>query len=270
MSKIDRSNTNVYDVPKGATIRSNGYVYVNTSNFWITSDDGKLRYPSHEKKCIGIIKDREHGKMYPNSSYFKIFKIDALPPPPERCDHIKVGLRALVDVICSDYDLRDLLTDSFGQEEANLILDLAMYMLGSESAVFQHFPAWAREHATYSEQIWSDSAISKFLGEKVTVSKINEFKTQWARKHIGNGRVYFCYDSTNVNSQAEGVVLVEKGHAKDDPSLEQVNMDYVIRQADGIPLTFTAFPGSIVDVAEAPEMIGFWGTLPRARKPEQR
>ena len=55
--------------------------------------------------------------------------------------------------------------------------------------------------------------------------------------------------------------LVEKGHAKDDPTLCQVNMDYVVRQGDGLPVTFTTFPGSINDTAEASEMLRFFKDL---------
>ena len=57
------------------------------------------------------------------------------------------------------------------------------------------------------------------------------------------------------------VFLVEKGHAKDDPTLCQVNMDYVVRQGDGLPVTFTTFPGSINDMAEASEMLRFFKDL---------
>lgn len=113
----------------------------------------------------------------------------------------------------------------------------------------------------FSEKIRSDSYISVFEREHLTIPKINQFKTLWAKKVIGDGKLYFCYDSTNVNSQAEGSFLVEKGHAKDDPSLCQVNTDYVVRQSDGLPVTFTAFPGSINDMAEASEMISFFEKL---------
>ena len=113
----------------------------------------------------------------------------------------------------------------------------------------------------FSEKIRSDSYISVFEREHLTIPKINQFKTLWAKKVIGDGKLYFCYDSTNVNSQAEGSFLVEKGHAKDDPSLCQVNTDYVVRQSDVLPVTFTAFPGSINDMAEASEMISFFEKL---------
>ena len=147
--------------------------------------------------------------------------------------------------------------DVFGEKNANLILDLSMYMLIKHSAVFQHFSIWGLHYALFSESAVSDSYISKFLNTSLSHSKINLFKLLWAQKHIGSGKIFFCYDSTNVNSQAQGIYIVQKGYAKDDKTLEQVNTDYIIRQEDGLPLTFTAYPGSIVDISEASEMFKF-------------
>lgn len=200
-------------------------------------------------------------RMHPNSNYYRLFDVEKLPEQPERSDSISVGVLSAVAQLSLDTGFAGILADVFGEQDSSLILDLAMYMLVQESAVFQHFPHWARSHALFSENICSDSYISVFEREKITIPRINLFKTLWARKVIGDGKLFFCYDSTNVNSQAEGVFLVEKGHAKDDPSLCQVNTDYVVRQSDGLPVTFTAFPGSINDMAEASEMIAFFKKL---------
>lgn len=85
---------------------------------------------------------------------------------------------------------------------------------------------------------------------------------------IGIGELYFCYDSTNVNSPA-GVFLVQKGHAKDDPNMKQINTDYVVRQKDGLPVTITQFPGSVNDIKQAPEMIVFFHKLLGDQCPEE-
>ena len=81
------------------------------------------------------------------------------------------------------------------------------------------------------------------------------FKKKWACHVLDDGRVFVCYDSTNVNSQAEGIFIVQKGHAKDDPDKDQVNTEYTIRQRDGMPVTFKNFPGSLNDMAEASDVI---------------
>ena len=94
----------------------------------------------------------------------------------------------------------------------------------------------------------------------MTLSKIKQFRYKWAVLNLSGaeGVVYLCYDSTNVNCQAAGVSIVQKGHAKDDPSLPQVNTDYVIRQSDGMPITYFHSPGSVTDIAQAQEMIKFF------------
>ena len=121
----------------------------------------------------------------------------------------------------------------------------------------QHFPAWAREHVLFSSDIKDDTFIGQFLKDVLTIPRIKLFRESWAVHNIGDGRIFLCYDSTNVNSQADGVFIVQRGHAKDDPNLAQVNTDYVIRQSDGLPLTYLHSPGSVSDIAQAPEMIRF-------------
>ena len=258
------SNYAPVDIPTNVSV-SNGYVYYNLTSEWVSgkSDPSKKR-AEHKKRLIGKSvlgngdwkKDR---RMIPNDAYFQLFEKDKLPEPPVRADNISVGVYAAIQKLAESSGLSSILADVFGEEPAQLILDLAMYMIMQESAVFQHFPHWGRNHAVFSESVRSDSFICTFQKDSLSLSKINEFKKLWARKAIDDGKLFFCYDSTNVNSQAEGVFLVQKGHAKDDPSLDQVNTDYVVRQRDGLPVTFTTFPGSMVDMAEASEMIEFFG-----------
>lgn len=257
--RIRRESDNLFAIPKGANVTKTNAVYVNVGNYRIEPGDGRKPYTSHKKLCIGVVylnsDGTSSGMMYGNDNYYQHFQVEMLPEPPERADSISVGPRLLTEVISEEYSLVNNLVDVFGTADASLILDLAMYMLTEEKAIFQHYPAWGRRHELYSSTARSDSYISRFLGKSITYSKIMKFRDQWARDNIGNGRVYYCYDSTNTNSQAEGVFIVQKGHAKDDPTLMQVNTDYVVRQEDGLPLTFMEFPGSIVDIAEASEMI---------------
>lgn len=256
MAKISKTPDNVFAIPKGAVVTKNGYVYVNISNYYIPAKDGKKGYTSHEKKCVGVNID---GKtMYANDAYFVIYRKEDLPPPPEKSDRIRVGIKSICDRISDEFKLKELLEETFGEEDSALIMDMAIYMLVSGSGCFQHFPGWAYDQLLYSESVRSDSFISNFLENNLSASKIKKFTQDWAKANMENGEdVFLCYDSTNVNSQAQGVFLVEKGYAKDDRTLDQVNSDYLIRQKDGLPLTFMTFPGSAVDIAEAEQMIKF-------------
>ena len=267
MTRINRSYDNLVVVPKNVSILKNGYVYYNVSSIQRTSEDGKL-YWDHNKELIGVLRDKndklKKGKkmMYANSNYYSIFKQENLPERPSKDDCVSIGLHAAVKEVARSSELTDLLTEVFNSD-ATTILDLAMYMICEESAVFQHYPHWCRDHSIFSESVLSDTDIGEFENQKLTYSKIESFKEKWAHKTLDDGKVYLCYDSTNVNSQAEGVFLVQKGYAKDDPSLEQVNTDYVVRQRDGLPVTYTTYPGSINDMAESSEMTQFFKELIR-------
>ncbi|MCH4034312.1 MAG: transposase [Lachnospiraceae bacterium] len=263
MARIKKVPGNLFPLPTGAYIVGKGYVYVNTSSKYISASERKSDgkgYTTHTGECIGVLEKPEDKKcrmFYANDKYRSNHQLEELPDPPDIADSIAVGLLAVVREFSESSGLAEDLTTAFGSTDAALVLDLAAYMVSRESAVMQHFPAWAREHAHFSGDIRSDSYIGTFLKEHLTIPKIKMFRRLWLSRNIGTGYVYLCYDSTNVNSQAEGVAIVQRGHAKDDPTLGQVNTDYVIRQEDGLPLTYLHSPGSVTDIVQAGEMIRF-------------
>lgn len=275
MPRIAKTENNIVEIPISVSVNKLGYVYVNTSTEWVDSKNGTGKHADHKKQCIGMALHpgsdwKSDRRMYANESYYKIYgkaptgepsPAQELPAPsvdteyPERSDCISVGLYSVVKALAGESQLLDLLTEVFGSTNTELIMDLAMYMLSARSAVFQHYPHWAKSHALFSESIRSDSFLSDFEKEEISVSRINLFKKKWACHVLDDGRVFVCYDSTNVNSQAEGIFIVQKGHAKDDPDKDQVNTEYTIRQRDGMPVTFKNFPGSLNDMSEASDMI---------------
>ena len=264
MPRIDRSESNIFPWPKGAYIRNKSYVYINTSNKYVPPSEKKEKgtrgYTGHDSICIGVTFDPLNPnikKLYANAAYRATLIPIELPDPPKIADSLAVGLYCWMAEAADKCGLTTDLAASFGETESQLILDLVAYMLSKESAVMQHFPAWAREHVLFSADIKDDTYIGQFLKNVLTIPRIKLFRESWAVRNIGDGRIFLCYDSTNVNSQAEGVFIVQRGHAKDDPSIAQVNTDYVIRQSDGLPLTYLHSPGSVSDIAQAPEMIRF-------------
>ena len=263
MPRIKRIPDNLFPMPTGAYLVGKGYVYINGDSTYVSAEDRKTDgkgYTTHSGVCIGVLEnpgDKKCRMFYANDKYRADHQLVELPEPPENADSIAVGLLAVIRQFSESSGLVEDLTTAFGSEDAALVLDLAVYMISRESAVMQHFPAWARDHAHFSEDIRSDTYIGTFLKEHLTIPKITRFRKLWLSRNIGTGYVYLCYDSTNVNSQAEGVSIVQRGHAKDDPTLDQVNTDYVIRQDDGMPLTYLHSPGSVADIVQAQEMIRF-------------
>lgn len=270
MAKISRTESNLFSMPRGSYLRNKSYVYVNTTNKYVPSSekkDGGRGYTGHESVCIGVIQypDKpEIKKFYANARYHELFLSEELPDPPMFADSLSTGLHCWIAEASTQCGLAGDLAVTFGEDTAALILDLCSYMLSRESAVMQHVPSWARDHVLFSEDVPDDTSLGRFLKSSISIPKIALFREKWAARNIGNGNIYLCYDSTNVNSQADGVFIVQKGHAKDDPSLYQVNTDYVVRQSDGLPLTYLHSPGSVTDIAQAQEMIRFLDGLKRS------
>ncbi len=273
MARIRMESDNLFPWPKGAYIgnKNSGSVYINISNVYVKPQDkvnapGTRGYTGHKTKCIGKVADPSastHKFFYANDAYRRDFlnlDIPELPEPPRLSDSITVGLHGWISESSVHAGLSTALCEVFGEDDASQILDLAHYMISKESAVMQHYPAWARDHMVFSSDIMNDTDIGRFLKKKLSISKIKQFKFKWAVLNLAGteGVVYLCYDSTNVNCQATGVSIVQKGHAKDDPTLPQVNTDYVIRQVDGMPVTYLHSPGSVTDIAQAQEMIKFF------------
>ncbi len=262
MAQIDRSENHRHKLPKGANILKTGAVYINDSSKMIVPEDRRKPCVSHKKLCIGKVRDDDRTMFYSNDTYRKRILGD-FPAPPEKSDSLSVGVHAAVMAADDKLDVRRTLKGSgFSEDESSLIMDHASYMVSEGSAVIQHYPTWARRNALYSSSVRSDSYISGFL-RGLDLSRIGKFRDMWTSAMLNgsSGKVYLCYDPTNVNSQAEGVWIVEKGHTKDDPDLEQVNTEYVVRQQDGIPVTYMQYPGSVVDMAEAERMIGYIGKV---------
>ena len=114
-------------------------------------------------------------KFFANETYKELYLKSELPEPPVFADSIAVGFNDWLSQFAELSGLIEDLNSVFDVADSRLILDLASYMISRESAVMQHFPAWAREHMIFSEEIRNDTQIGKFLKNDVTVSKINSY-----------------------------------------------------------------------------------------------
>ena len=238
----------VVEIPKGSFIYGNGYVYVNIESAY----DPKAKFTRTKRLCIG--KNIDGKTMYASDNYGRLYG-ESLPEPKERADALAVGGALACAKAAEDSGLMDTLRDAFGEDGAKFILDLANFALTERTDAFQHFSAYGYHNARLSTVPASDSTIGRFLKESVTPSSTRRFLDGWRERNDDNCSVYICYDSTNVNCVASGVTLAEMGHAKDDPTKPQVNLEFVIRQKDGLPLVYRQYPGSIVDVVECSDMV---------------
>ena len=241
----------IVSFPENALLYPNGYVYVNVSSAY----DPSVKYTRSQRKCIG--KNIDGKTMYANDIYTSLFLREDLPDAPERSDVLSMGALVMMKWAVSSSGLDTALLSVFRDDEASLILDLAAYAMTEHTDAFQHYPSYGYHHALFSENVVSDSTISRFFRETIRPSATQQFLDEWSDQNRGSGKdkAYLCYDSTNVNNVAQGVTLSEKGHAKDDPSKPQINLEYVVRQEDGLPLIYKNYPGSIVDIVACSDMV---------------
>ena len=79
---------------------------------------------------------------------------------------------------------------------------------------------------------------------------------EWNEKKDHRERIYISYDSTNKNSQAGDIDLVEFGHPKDDQGKEIFNYSIAYDRNNREPLFYESYPGSIVDISQLQYTLG--------------
>ena len=142
-------------------------------------------------------------------------------------------------------------------KDAGLFLDLAAYTIITEGNAAQYYPDYAFNHPLMTEdmRIYSDSKVSDFLSRTTTDQRIL-FLNEWNEKRDHRERIYISYDSTNKNSQAGDIDLVEFGHPKDDQGKEIFNYSIAYDRNNREPLFYESYPGSIVDISQLQYTLG--------------
>lgn len=202
------------------------------------------------RAIIGKLAD-DPQKMHPNDNFSKYFPDVALPEISNtpRSDSIKFGTYSCIKVVAEKYKLPKHLERIFGREEAGQILDLAAYMITSESNAVQHYPGYVYNHALFTKDMkrYSDSTVCR-LFQSISDSQIRKFLDLWNKDRNHDENIYLSYDSTNMNCEAGDVNLVELGHAKEDKSVPIYNLAIGFDTTNKIPLFYEAYEGSMNDV----------------------
>lgn len=217
----------------------------------------KVEYSKEKKrsspKRVYIGKLNDDGMLLPNQNYVKYFGLDADDLCSDiRSDAFTIGHHFVFSKIAERLQLYDLLNSIFGKD-ASKIMDIASFMIVTEDNKMQYFDDYAYDHSLFSDKPFSDSTISNFL-DQLKVKDIDTFINAWANM-LCSDKIYVAYDSTNMNSEAGNIDLVEYGHAKDNDDLPQINVSLGYNQDDQIPLFYEIYPGSIIDNTECEKMV---------------
>lgn len=228
------------------------YVYYQTGR---TYNPGK-KYTIPTRTAIGKVCLNDESKMFPNERFFELFPGVPYDDETERSMAIRVGSYVLIKKIIEELKLQDVLSVKFPPADVNFLLDLAAYTIVAEDNAGQYYPAYAEEHALFTNKmkVYSDSYVSEWL-RNVTASQIIESVNQWNSLRNHMDQVYISYDSTNKNSHAGDVELVEFGEAKVKAGLPIINVSLAYDVTERVPAFYESYPGSIPDVSQLDAMI---------------
>lgn len=239
--------------PEGTKIyhqRNCRYVY------YVTGSDYKKdkKYVVEKRVCIGKMIDEE--VMNPNENFFQFFELDGEEEElPEFSDVLQIGSHALVTKIMDDLGISELIRGIHSEEGETLFKDLITYMIVRQTSAMQHYADFSWSHLISSKKHWDDTRISEYLKSDIDYAQIELFITQWNKMQPEHTGIYISYDSTNMNTAADGVEMAEYGHAKDDDELPQVNISYAVNHKDATPLFYEMYPGSIIDNTQCTHMV---------------
>jgi len=216
------------------------------------------QYSIPRRAIIGKVSPDNPELMSPNEKFMIYFPDAEIPdelPFAYRSCCLKIGSCAIIRKVMDEYRLQPMLHKYLG-DDTGLFLDLVSYLIIDEENAGQYYPDYAFTHPLFSSkmQIYSDSKVSRFLNS-ITREQSIGFLDDWNRHRDHTGRIYVSYDSTNKNSQAGDIDLVEFGKAKDDKGLPVFNLSIAMDKTNRVPLFYEEYPGSITDVSQFTFMV---------------
>jgi transposase len=159
--------------------------------------------------------------------------------------HKNFGNIFLLNWIGDKIGLKDICAKCFPGQYKEL-LALAYYEI-IESSPLYLFPYWLEENYLPGVKKLDSPAISKFC-EEIGRSQQQrlDFQEQWIN-HLQPVEALY-YDITSISSYSTNIEFVEWGYNRDQENLSQLNLGVVFCNKRSLPVFYTLYPGSIVDV----------------------
>lgn len=214
------------DVKNKITYRRKGevdYVYYE----YVRDYDPITKKTNPKRSTIGKKLESDPTRMVPNENYLKYFSAEENDENRERAERsccLKIGAWLIIRKIIEEYKFSDLLDKYIGKKDLGLVLDLMAYSLITENNAGQYYPDYAFGHPLFTNRmhIYSDSKVSELLSELPEEAAVG-FLNDWNAGRKKEDKIYISYDSTNKNSQAGDIDIVEFGHPKEDKGLPVFN-----------------------------------------------
>lgn len=216
------------------------------------------KYAIPKRTIIGKRLKDDPQLMYPNDKFQDYFPDACIPevlPESNRSCALKTGTYTVIQKVLEEYRIPELIETWFPQY-SGLLLDFMSYLIVNEENAGQYYPDYAYNHPLFSDnmRIYSDSTVCRMF-KSITEDQIVGFLADWNKHRDHQQRIYISYDSTNKNSQAGDISLIEYGKAKDDKGLPVYNLALAFDKTNRIPLFYELYPGSITDVSQFAYMV---------------
>lgn len=221
--------------------------------------DPAVKYARPKRKAIGKLSKEMPTMMQPNENFRRYFPEVELPEEKEgsrRSSCLRIGSYIVIRKVIEEYRLEGLLGEYFEAKDVGLFLDFIAYTIITEGNAAQYYPDYAYSHPLFTKnmRMYSDARISDFFRE-ITDEQSVGFLNSWNESRDHREKIYISYDSTNKNSQAGDVEIVEFGHPKVDVGRPIFNYSVAYDTDNREPLFYEAYPGSINDVSQLQFMV---------------
>lgn len=243
------------------------YIYEDYS-YW----DKQKGYSTHKRKSIGKI--GENGERIYNKYYkAKLAAIKAgtyiepdervsvvsemsevasqqagrTPEPAEApvvSSTILTGQKLVLDKMCTELDLRNVLRKAFSVEDTDSILALAYYVV-CQGKAFSRSEDWLVNRG-YSNLGLTSQRISELLSS-ISDDKANTFFKEWILRRLNGDSMLF--DITSVSTYGKSNIYAERGYNRDHEKLDQINLSLLTSVGSSLPVWYCMTPGSMADVA---------------------
>lgn len=222
--------------------------------------DPAKKYNVPKRVTIGKLSKADNRMLVPNQNFLTYFPEVELPDEKYNADRsccLHIGSYIVIKKVLEEYGIPEILEKYYPGKDLGLFLDLIAYSIVCENNAGQYYPSYAYEHPLFTDgmHIYSDTKISDFLCNMTGEESVG-FLNDWNASHDHREKIYISYDSTNKNSEAGDVRMVEFGNAKVDVGLPIFNYSIAYDTNNSKPLFYETYLGSIADVSQLEYMLG--------------
>jgi hypothetical protein len=228
---------NQFDKRTGIT-----YVYESTSHW-----DKEKQQSRSTRKIVGRL-DPETGEIVPTGGNV---------PAELSGGRLYVGATWLLEQISEKTGVARDLRSAFGDDRANAVLSLAMFLCCEDTPEYR-FKPWASRHRhPFGKDIPSQRA-SELFASLTDDECADFFKSRASRRSEGE---YWAYDTTSISSLSELIEPVERGYNKEGDDFGQFNLLLLFGEDSNLPFYYRIVRGNVPDVSTVRTMLGEAGLL---------